>query len=526
VTTDLSTLPNDSKTLKRFIATLEEKYLSEIEKLEKEKDRLERNTEILSDELELWKQKIFGRSSEKLTEEEKQQMRLFDEAEEGSGEAAPTETVEVPSYSRKKRGRKALPASLPRVEVLHDIDEEEKSCGCGAALVRIGEETSEQLQFIPAKMEVIRHIRPKYACKACEGERGKEGQKAVKIAPPPAQMIPKSITTPSLLAYVLVSKFCDALPFYRQEKLFRRIGIEIPRSTMCRWAVEVGRKCEPLIELMHREVRAGPLIQMDETTVQVMGESGRANTSKSYMWVIRGGDPRHPVLLYQYHRSRSAEVPLAYLKGYEGYLQTDGYAGYNEVGSEPGIIHAGCWAHVRRKFVDAQRPHKRAGSAQEALSRISKMYKIEKSLRAMDLSDEKFVRRRKEEVGDILEDFHPWLEKKSLQVPPSTLMGKAVGYALSQWEKLQKYLEKAFMSPDTNLVENAIRPFVVGRKNWLFQGSPQGAYASSAIYSLIESAKANGHEPYRYFMKLFEQMPHAVTEDDYRRLLPQNLPAD
>jgi transposase len=523
VATDLSTLPDDSKALKRLIANLEKKYLLEVERLEKEKERLERTNEILSDEIELWRHKIFGRSSEKLTEEEKSQMRLFDEAEEGSGEAKPQETVEVASHSRKKRGRRPLPASLPRVEVVHDIAESEKVCGCGAALGRIGEDTNEQLEFIPAKMRVIRHIRPKYACKVCEGSGGNDGEKAIKIAPLSPQMIPKSIATPSLLAYVLVSKFCDALPFYRQEKLFRRIGIDIPRNTMCRWAVEVGRRCEPLIELLHREIRAGPLVQMDESTVQVMGERGRANTSKSYMWVVRGGDPAHPVLLYQYHRNRSAQIPLVYLKGYRGYLQTDGYPGYDEVGSQPGIIHAGSWAHVRRKFVDAQRPHKKAGSAEEALSRISKMYKIENTLRALDLADEEFVRRRKEEVGEILDDFHPWLKKKALQVPESSLLGKAVGYALSQWEKLVKYLEKAFMTPDTNLVENAIRPFVVGRRNWLFSGSPRGAYASAAIYSLIETAKANEHEPYRYFMQLFEKLPHAVTEEDYRQLLPQNL---
>jgi transposase len=352
-----------------------------------------------------------------------------------------------------------------------------------------------------------------------------DGEKVVKIAPPAPQLIPKSFATASLLAYVLVSKFCDALPFYRQEKLFHRIGIDIPRATMCRWATEVSRKCGPLIELMHREIRAGPLIQMDETTVQVMGESGRANTTKSFMWVIRGGAADHPILLYQYHPSRGAKIPLAYLKGYEGYLQTDGYTGYDDAGKQPGIVHVGCWAHVRRKFTDAQKPSKKAGSAEAAISQIAKFYEIENRLRALNLSDEEFVRRRKEEIELLLKGFRSWVDKKAPQVPPSSLIGKAVKYALSQWEKLERYLEQAFLTPDTNLVENAIRPFVLGRKNWLFSGSPQGAFASASLYSLIETAKANALEPYWYLRHIFETLPHAENETDYRKLLPQNVQA-
>ena len=507
---DLAELPNDTQKLKLLVT-----------KLDKENERLESNVEVLSDELELLRHKIFGRSSEKLSEAEKLQMRLFDEAEQGAEK--PVEIIEVPAHSRKKRGRRPLPASLPREEIIHDIAEKDKVCSCGAELVRIGEDTAEQLGYIPAKVWAIHHIRPKYACKACGGANYGAGEKVVKIAPPPAAIIPKSIATPSLLAHILVSKFCDALPFYRQEKLFRRIGIDIQRATMCRWAVEVGRKCEPFIGLMHQEARAGPHILMDETPVQVMGEAGRADTSKSYMWVLRGGTPEHPVLLYQYHPSRSAQVPLAYLKDYQGYLQTDGYRGYDEVGSLPGIIHVGSWGHSRRKFVEAQKPSKKAGSAEWAIARIAKLYEIEKRLRALGLSDEEFVERRKREVLPILDDLHSWLEKKALQVPPSTLLGRAVKHALNQWHKLVRYLDEAFLTPDTNLVEQAIRPFAVGRRNWLFSGSPQGAYASATLFSLIESAKAYGLEPYWYLGQIFERLPFVSTEDDYRNLLPWNL---
>jgi transposase len=214
----------------------------------------------------------------------------------------------VPAHKRKKPGRKPLPEALPRVEVIHDLPEDEKVCACGSPLSKIGEEVSEKLDYIPAKLQVIRHIRYKYACKSCEGVETEAG--AVKTAPPPAQIIPKGIATPGLLAYILVSKFCDALPFYRQTKIFHRLGIEIPRATMANWAIQVARQCRPLLELLHTEILSGPLVSIDETTVQVLKEPGRANTTQSYMWIFRGGPPDQPALVYQYHPSRSGQVPL------------------------------------------------------------------------------------------------------------------------------------------------------------------------------------------------------------------------
>jgi len=194
------------------------------------------------------------------------------------------------------------------------------------------------------------------------------------------------------------------------------------------------------------------------------------------MWAIRGGVRGHPVLLYQYHPRLSAEIPLAYLRGYEGYLQTDGYSGHDEAGKQPGIVHVGSWAHARRKFTDAQKPAKKAGAAEEAINRIAKLYGIEKLLRAMKLSDEEFAARRKKEVEPILRDFLPWLQRKALQVPPSSLIGKATKYSLGQWEKLQRYLQEAFLTSDTNLVENAVRPFVLGPQKLAFQWHASGGF--------------------------------------------------
>jgi transposase len=450
---------------------------------------------------------------------------LFDEAEltleAAPKEKQPEESVEVAAHRRAKPGRRPLPADLPREEVVHDIPEEEKKCSCcGTPLVRIGEETSEKLDIIPARMKVIRHIRPKYACKECEGGGNAH---PVKIAPVPAQIVEKSIVTPGLLAFIVVSKFCDAIPFYRQEKQFARIGVELSRVDFCHWAAEAALKCDPLVEIFLHQIRAGPVVQMDETRVQVMKELGRADTAQSFMWVMRGGPPATPVILFRYHPRRSASIPLQYLSQYEGYLQTDGYEGYGEVGSLPGIMHVGCWAHARRKFDEAAKASKTVGSAHEALGRIATLYRIERELRAQQLPGEQFVQRRKEQVLPILQDFKYWLDAKTLQVPPSVLLGKAVHYALKEWEKLLRYLESPYLTPDTNSVENAIRPFVTGRKNWLFSGSPRGAHASATLYSLIETGRANGIEPYRYLRYLFTKLPLAQSREDYLSLTPQHL---
>jgi transposase len=506
---ETAVLPADVGELQRLVV-----------ELRKHNSYLTSRSEVLEEELRLLRHKIFGRRSERFTAEELRQSSLFDEAELTEQEQQPEPTIAVAAHRRAKRGRRGLPASLPRVEVLHDIPEEQKVCSCGQPLVRIGEETSEQLEIIPQQIKVIRHVRPKYACRKCEGA---DSEQPVKIAPVPAQLIPKSIVTPGLLAYVLVSKFCDAIPFYRQEKLFRRIGVELSRVDFSHWAIQVARQCDPLIEVFLDEILAGPVVQMDETRLQVMKERDRPNTSQSFMWVLRGGPPQNPVVVYRYHPTRSAKVPFQYLSDYQGYLQTDGYEGYTDIGCIQGITHVGCWVHARRKFDEAAKPSRSPGSAQEALGRIAKLYRIERELRASRLEPGEFLRRRKEQAIPILTDFKKWLDTKTKQVPPSTLLGRAVSYALGEWDKLVRYLDSPYLGLDTNPVENAIRPFVLGRKNWLFSGSPRGAHASATLYSLIETAKANGIEPYRYLRYLFTKLPLVQTQDDYRRLTPQHL---
>ncbi|NOY46327.1 MAG: IS66 family transposase [Deltaproteobacteria bacterium] len=503
--------------------------------LAEENKKLRSDVSLLQEEVQFLKHRMFGRKTERLSEAEKKQLLLFNEAEdtvtaqgEGEGEE---EEVEVSSHTRRrKRGRKALPANLPRVEVVNDVPEEEKRCGCGAQKVRIGEETSERLDIVPARIQVIREIRPKYACRACEGVED-EGPTVV-IAPARPHLIPKGIASEGLLAYVMTAKYADAIPFYRQSKQFERIGVDLSRTTLCHWALQAAEGCRPVIELLSQEVRAGPVVRCDETTVQVLQEPGRTAQTKSYMWVFLGGPLGRPAVEYQYHRTREGRVAREYLRGYEGCVQTDGYTGYDFLDHQPGVTHAGCWAHVRRKFVEAAKvasaPKGKTPTtaAHWAVARIRKLYAIERRAQAQGLTGSALVRERQEHARPVLEEFKAWLDKKATQVTPKSLLGKAVHYARAQWSRLVVYVDHGFLTPDNNLAENAIRPFVVGGKNWLFSATPAGAWASAALYSLIETAKANGLEPYRYLKHLFERVPYARTTEDYRALLPQHLPED
>jgi transposase len=509
-----SKLPDDPLLLKEFILSKTEEY--------------EQHIRILEEQVRLLKAKLFGRKSEKLTEEEILQMRLFDEAEDGFEHPSGEERVDttVSEHTRKKGGRRPLPESLARVDVEHELSEAERQCACGCTMERFGQEVSEKLDIIPASMKVIRHIRYKYACKNCEGVESKEG--AVKTALMPPQIIPQGIASPGLIAHILIGKFADALPFYRQEKIFARIGVDICRATMCNWAIHVGEQCGKLMDLMWEEIRSGPLINIDETPLQVLKEPGRDNTSKSYMWVFRGGDPDKPVLIYRYDPSRAGDVPMELLCEYKGYIQTDGYPGYDAIGEKDEIIHLGCWAHVRRKFMDAVKARKKGskgkkGYADQALTLIRELYAVEKEVNAKGLSMEERREIRQGKSKPLLGKFKDMLDEVLPLTPPQGLLGKAVNYSLNQWDRLEGYTENGLLRPDNNLAENAIRPFVVGRKNWLFSGSPRGANASATIYSLIETAKANELEPYRYLRYLFENLPKSKTEEEYRALLPMNV---
>ncbi len=469
----------------------------------------------------------FAAKSEKTLPE---QGRLFNEAEceaERDDEGTPVDAaVEIPAHTRRPRGRRPLPDFLPVEEHLHDLSEAEKVCDHDPEhrLVEIGRETADQLKFIPASAVIVRHIRPKYACPKC-----KDG---VRIAPMPKLPIPKSLATPSLLAHVATSKYVDGLPLYRQVKIFARLGVDLSRGTLASWMVKMGDLVEPLVERLAHEIRSGSFVQADETPFQVLKEPGKSPQSQSYLWVLRGGVREHPLLYYAYDPSRSAEVPKRLLRGFQGFLQTDGYEGYTALGAEPGIVHVGCWAHTRRKFDEALRGQgksKKTGAkrtakesrARQALSQIQALYRIERGLK--DASPEERHAARQLRSKPLIEKLRSWLDASIDSVPPQSLTGKALHYMDRQWPKLVRVLEDGRIPLDTNLVENAIRPFVVGRKNWLFADTVAGARASANLYGLIETAKANGIEPGRYLAHLFEVLPSVTSTDQLDALLPQNL---
>ena len=500
-------LPNDIDALKSLVADQAVRN-----------EQLQSQVILLQEQLNLALAKRYAASSEKISPD---QVCLFDEAEADvpSIEDADDNVILVPAHKRKKRGRKPLPDNLPRIDVVHELPEDERHCPHdGQLLTEIDEVISEQLDIIPAKIQVIRHIRKKYAC-TC-------GQ-CIKTAPLPAQPIPKSMASPGLLAHIAVSKYQDALPLYRQETILQRIGVELPRATLANWMIQAGTLIQPVINLLRDRLLDYDILQMDETTVQVLNEAGKSAQSKSYLWLQRGGPPDQPVVLYDYDPGRGAGVPKRLLTGFTGHLQTDGYDGYNAVIAANGLVHVGCMAHARRKFseaVKAQGKHKKKGKAHRGLILIQKLYRVEKQARR--LAPEERYARRQQQAHPVLDELRSWLDDSLPLVPPSSATGKALNYLNREWGKLIRYLDDGRIEIDNNGAENAIRPFVVGRKNWLFSASVKGVKASANLYSLIETAKANGLEPYAYLRYLFTALPKAGTVDVIEALLPGNVDLD
>jgi len=347
----------------------------------------------------------------------------------------------------------------------------------------------------------------------------------VRIAPVEPAIIPKSIASPSVLATVFTQKFERHLPYYRQEIQFTEIGAAISRQDMSNWQQQVHEKLKPLFDMLKEVVKSGPVIQMDETVVQVMGEEERSDIQKSYMWLARGGPPDKKVIWYEYHPTRAASNAVEFLQGYRGYLQTDGYDGYDSaVKDSLGIIHVGCFAHARRRFFEAAKINEKPQSAEEGMKYIRKLYQLEDRLRSKWKNDLKgFNEERKKEAVPILNGFNTWLLKRKEEVLGGSLLGKAINYTLSQWDKLKRYIESPYLTPDNNACENAIRPFVIGRKNWLFCHSVDGAKSSCGLFTLIETAKQNGLVPYKYLMAVFGRAPLALTAEDWKKLLPWNI---
>jgi len=543
VTTTPAALPDSIEELRALVhlqqvqlTKREEQLLQREEKIAQQEQKVtEYSEEIaqLREYVRLLKSQKFGPRSERSNAS---QLGLFNEAEAESGEEdgetsddggreEQVDTVDIPAHSRKRRGgRKPLPDHLPREEIVHDLEEHEKVCANDPEhhLTRIGEERSERLVLKPAELHVEVHIRPKYACGSC-----KDG---VKSKPPPPSPIPKSMASPSLLAQIVTSKFVDGMPLHRQQKMFARIGIDLPRSTMASWMIRCAEQAKPLTDLILESIRKGDHVLADETSFQVLKEKGRTAQSKSQLWALRGEDPEHPLLYYEYAPTREGEVARALLDGFKGFLQTDGYKGYDQFDDHPDVVHVGCFAHARRKFDEALRgqgkgkgkkksksdPKKRL--AEQGLVKINKLYEVDRGYKNAS-PEERYVL-RKAELAPRLAELRKWIKDAKDRVPPKSLTGKAIDYLDGQWPRLMHVLDDGRLRLDTNAVERAIRPFVIGRRGWLFADTPRGATASARLYTLVETAKANGVEPWAYLEKLFSLLPMATCRADHEALLP------
>ena len=484
--------------------------------------RLEQQIQRLLEPIKLLTHKRFAASSE----QHPGQGQLFNEAEDLwvpevlETPVAPAGDTDTPKASTR-RGRKPLSKDLPRVRVVHDLPEAEKICGgCGTALPLIGEDCTESLDYIPAQIQVIEHVHLKYGCRGCT-----EG---VVTAKAPKGPIKGGILSPNLLAHVMVSKHEHSLPLYRQETLFAELGVTLSRSTLSHGMIQGAAVLMPLYATLQDILRHQPILHADETTVPVLHEPGRTPQSQSSMWLYCTGREGPPIVLYDYQPTRAGSHPRAFLAGFTGHLQVDGYAAYDTL---PDVTLVACWAHCRRKFDEALKAQPKgdimnASRARKAMDQIGALYGIEREI--VGLTAQERTRIRHERARPLVADFHAWLLTVQGKVLPKGLLGQVVSYTLRQWEKLERYLEDGRLEIDNNRAERAIKPFVIGRKNWMFSNTPNGAHASAVLYSLIATAKANGLVPFDYLRHLLTVLPNLTRADEVEQLLPWKvmLPKD
>jgi len=485
-------------------------YLAEIESLRYQKSLL--------------LQKRYGRSKDSAPEDGSYQLSLFDEAGVDEGAEASSETsavseseatTPVASHRRRRRTSKPLPKDLPRYQVDHDLHEAEKWCGCGHGLTCIGSDTNEQLDFVPARVHVWEHHRYKYACYHCE-----DTVKTARYQHQPP--IAKSMAAPGLLSHVVVSKFQDHLPLYRQAAMFQRMGVELDRKTLSNWLIQVGRLLQPLIKLMQARLQAYDIAYADETPVQVLKEHGRSAHTRSYMWVFMGGQPSEFSILYHYAPSRGSAVARRYLSDFKGVLHCDAYSAYQALTNDPhtSVQLAACWAHVRRKFVEITQVMKQEGLAHQAVRQINRLYRWERWAKQQGLDAEATRQMRQQHAQPLVEQFEAWCQRHRDQVPPKSGIGAAIQYTLNHMASLKTYLSDGRLEMDNNRAERAIKPFVTGRKNWLFMGNADGAEAAATIFSLVETCRHHGLDPYSYFKYVLTHIRDAETMEQLEQLLP------
>ena len=487
----------------------------------------------LMEQLKLNKRKLFGSSSEQLDQMVMDKFAyLFNEAE-----AWDADSVEPTKKSEKKKPRKrrsgsiddVIPEGTPVEVVEHPLPESERVCSvCGSELVEIGVEIHRSLQMKPAEFWVREDRYPTYACKHCEKETGETN-----VVPTPMEptVIPGSFASPSAIAHLVVQKYVMHSPLYRLEQEFARQGLKLSRQTMSNWLLKATEDwLQPIYDVLHRKLCQEKVLHGDETTLQVLHEKGKSAASKSYMWLYRtSGTAETPIVLYDYQPNRKAENAEKFLEGFTGWLHADGYQGYHKLPENIRVV--GCWAHARRKFDEAltavPKEQQSASKPAEALCYFAKLFQMEQDFAALTV-EERFAKRLEQEKP-ILEALLAWANRMKPQTAPKSAFGKALHYLLEQRPYLVRYLEDGRLEFSNNRAERSIKPFVMGRKNFLFCNTPGGAQSSAVLYSLMETAKETGLDPYRYLRWVLERAPElaqAAVETWAEKLIPAEAPAE
>ena len=481
---DLGNLPADPELLKTLVLDL-------LGKLEAQDGMIAK----LKHELALFRRHTFGRRSERMDPSQLLFAFLAEALDEKDATDAPPPPDEPRDEKKGKHGRGKLPEHLPRDTEDHKVPDAGRKCkGCGKDLVKIGEDISEELEYTPASFFVRRHVREKLACKACED--------GVVTAPLPSRPIEKGMAGPGLLAHLLVSKYEDHLPLARLERIFDREGLKISRSTLCDWVAGASRVLEPIYERMREDVLLSKKMHVDETTMPVLDQTVSSGLRKTGFWTYVG-DEEHPHTVYEHAPEKSMSTPKNYLSGYAGYLQADAHRGYDEIYKDGRIIEAACMAHARRKYFDAQASDRRRSAI--AIAFFRRLYEIEREVR--NASAEERLGVRHERSRPITERFKLWIDQEVLSVLPESPMGQALRYTIQNWQALTRFLDSGILDIDNNAAERALRPVVIGRKNYLFAGSDRGARRAAVIYSIIASAKRKGVERFRYLRDVLTRLP-------------------
>ncbi|MFA5670804.1 MAG: IS66 family transposase [Balneolaceae bacterium] len=483
---------------------------NEFMKLSSQIEELSARIEWYEEQYRLGREKRFGASSEKTTLD---QISLFNEPEAETVPFHVEPKIDDIIKAKKKKGHKAkILKDLPIEVIEYKLHEDEQVCSeCNQDLHEMSKEIRKELKVIPAQVIVTEHIRYTYSCRNCEQN---EINTPIIIAPMPVPVIKNSLASPTLIAHIMTRKYVEAVPLYRQEQQLQHDGLAISRQTMANWMIySANNWLKPLYQRMHEHLIQKDVLHADETVLEVLCEPGRPATTDSYMWMYRTSKDTEPIILYDYQQGRSGEYPKAFLNNFKGYLHVDGYAGYHKV-SEATLV--GCWAHARRKYDEALKSLANnksiAGTAsEEGLNYCNKLFEIENEL--AELPFDKRYEKRLELSKPILESYFAWVIEQQKQALPQGYLGKAITYSLKQKDKLQAFLLDGRLEISNNRAERSIKPFVIGRKNWLFSNTPKGATASAIIYSIIETAKENGLTPFNYITYLLERLPNINLED-------------